>query len=177
MKRLRFEGEHIRLRALEPEDVDTLFKWQNDSELLSSSLSFQPVSRKSLEDYITNESHKSLFETGQIYLLITLKETGQPVGTIDFYDFDPFQKRLTVGILIDEDHRRKGYASEALNLMCDYALEHLKLYQVVATVIASNIPSRRLFESAGFESVAVLPKWQWSDGEYRDLAVYRKSAY
>lgn len=169
---LSFVGQNVKLRAMEPEDVDILVKWENDPDLSASSNSFQPVSRKILHDYI-EQSHRSLFEIGQMRLMIEAKG-GETVGAVDLYDFDAYQRRVTIGILVDKEHRLKGYAKDALNVMSEYLLSHLCLYQIVAKVASSNTASCRLFESCQYEFVATLPQWQWIGQDYQDMKVYRK---
>ncbi|MEZ4999417.1 MAG: GNAT family protein [Bacteroidales bacterium] len=60
---------------------------------------------------------------------------GQPVGTIDLFEFDPHHLRAGIGILIaEQSDRRKGYASMALEALVDYCFSHLKLHQVYCTL-------------------------------------------
>lgn len=172
---LSFIGEKVRLRALEPEDIDLLLDWENDSELRSSSGSFQPISRKILQDYIES-SHRTLFEIGQLRLIIQSKE-GPIVGAVDLYDFDAYQRRVTIGIMIDRKYRCHGYAKDAVNIVSEYVLEHLRLYQIIAMVATINEASCRLFEACKFELVATLPKWQWIGKSYHDMVVYRKRGF
>ncbi|KAH8547465.1 acetyltransferase [Umbelopsis sp. PMI_123] len=51
-----------------------------------------------------------------------------------------------VGIMIKSEARHKGYAVEAVKLSIDYAFNVLKLDQVTATMLAKNIPMRKLLD-------------------------------
>ena len=44
----------ISLRALEPVDVDTLYRWENDPAVWGVGLTIAPYSRKQLWDYVNN---------------------------------------------------------------------------------------------------------------------------
>ncbi len=151
--------DKIKLRAPEPEDLDLLYDWENDPEtwLVSSTLS--PFSKYTLRKYIEN-SNKSVFETGQIRFMIIIGDSGKTIGTVDIFDFDPFNLRAGVGILIAEkDERRKGFARMALQCVLDYCFNHLKLHQVYCNITEENKPSVSLFEKLGFIKIGVKKDW------------------
>ena len=83
------ESELIRLRALEPEDVGILYRWENDTEIWKVSNTTAPFSKYVLQRFIENQQ-RDIFETRQLRLIIESKEGGKPVGAIDLYDLDPF---------------------------------------------------------------------------------------
>ena len=84
------EGKNLKLRALEPSDVDFLFEWENDEKLWHLSNTIAPFSRFVLEQYILN-SHQDIFTNKQLRLMIDLKngDNNYPIGSIDLFDFDP----------------------------------------------------------------------------------------
>ena len=108
----------IRLRALEPEDLDLLYKWENDTSLWQVGSTLSPYSRYILKEYIA-ESHRDLYEQKQLRLMIERKSPRQTVGIIDMYDFDPHSRKAGVGILIASGFQRKGFATQALQLFMD----------------------------------------------------------
>ena len=104
----------IRLRALEPEDLELLYEWENNDSNWVISNTVSPFSKYTLKRYLEN-SHKNIYETGQLRLMIDHIPDKLTIGTIDIFDFDPFHKRAGLGILIaNEAYRRKGYASMSL---------------------------------------------------------------
>ncbi|MBQ0740228.1 GNAT family N-acetyltransferase, partial [Aquimarina celericrescens] len=109
----------------------------------------QPFSRPILKEYL-DHSHKDIYEVKQMRLVIALHNK-QPIGFIDLYDFDPKNKRAGLGILIIEGYQAKGYGTEALELMIDYAFDILDLHQLFASIIEENTRSLKLFKSFGFE--------------------------
>ena len=67
-----------------------------------------PFSRFTLKRYV-EKSHKNMYETGQLRLMIDHIEDKVTIGTIDIFDFDPFHKRAGVGILIaNESYKEKA---------------------------------------------------------------------
>lgn len=142
------------LRALEPEDIDVLFRWENDQEIWRVSNTIAPFSRYILEKYIEN-AHLDIYQVKQLRMMIDVKESvrkkARPVGTIDLFDFDPFHNRAGVGILIGErTDRKKGYASEALAQFIRYAFHTLQLHQLYCNIATDNHESIGLFTRNGF---------------------------
>ncbi|MFZ0473375.1 MAG: GNAT family N-acetyltransferase, partial [Bacteroidales bacterium] len=76
------ESDIVRLRAVEPEDLELLYTWENEEANWKQSNTLVPYSRYTLKRYIAN-SHKSLFETGQLRLMIDVTSGKRTVGTID----------------------------------------------------------------------------------------------
>mgnify|MGYP006309172521 FL=1 len=113
-------NRQISLRALEPEDLEILYRWENDTGLWHLSNTLVPYSRYLLKEYLEH-SRKDIFELKQLRLIIELNEDKRPVGAIDLFDFDPFHRRAGIGILIAEkSDRKKGYAREALETLKEY---------------------------------------------------------
>ena len=97
------ETDIIKLRALEVEDVDILYRWENDPNVWKVSGTMAPFSKYILRRFI-EEQRYDIFETRQMRLVIESKSSGKPVGTIDLFDIDPYNRRAGVGVLIyDKD--------------------------------------------------------------------------
>ena len=62
-------NREISLRALEPEDLELLYDWENDMSNWLISNTMSPFSRFTLKRYLEN-SHKDIYETGQLRLMI-----------------------------------------------------------------------------------------------------------
>jgi diamine N-acetyltransferase len=160
--------EKIKLRALEPEDLELLYEWENNDSYWVISNTVAPFSKYTLKRYMEN-SHKSIYETGQLRLMIDLHEEKKTIGTIDIFDFDPFHKRAGIGILIaDESQRKKGYASMALRCLIHYCFKTLQLHQLYCNILANNIESIELFMKAGFTLAGIRKEWINSPEGYVD---------
>ncbi|WP_218973179.1 GNAT family N-acetyltransferase [Labilibaculum manganireducens] len=162
------EGKSIRLRALEPTDLKLLYKWENDSTIWEVSHTLKPFSIFILKQYLES-SHLDIFETKQLRLVIELIETNTPVGLIDLFDFDPFHQRAGIGILInDTENKNKGFASEALQILCNYAFSILQVHQLYCNITVSNEVSLRLFTKQGFEIIGNKKDWIRSKNGWMD---------
>jgi diamine N-acetyltransferase len=154
---LNLKGEHIYLRALEPIDLEVLYKWENSPSIWKVSNTFAPFSRFVLEQYLVN-AHEDIFITKQIRLMICLTDK-IPIGTIELFDLDIHNSRVGVGIMIDEPVENKGYATESLKLLLNYCFNILLVNQVYCNISASNEKSLHLFKKLGFTEVGVKKQW------------------
>ncbi len=158
----------ITLRAIEPEDLELLYDWENNGDYWIISNTITPFSKYTLKRYIKN-SHKSIYETGQLRLMIDHSVDKVTIGTIDIFDFDPFHGRAGLGILIArEEYRRKGLASMALKCLVDYCFGTLHLHQLYCNILSNNFESIELFKKAGFSESCVKKDWFRTASGYLD---------
>lgn len=151
-------GDTIRLRPVEKDDATRLMLWENDPRHWKVSGTEVPFSLNAILEYIGQA--QQIRTHGQLRLIICLKSTDEPIGTLDFYNADFRNLRAAVGILIAEQkHRRSGYAVEALRLAENYALRILGFHNLYCSVHGDNAASNALFESAGFQRCGVRKDW------------------
>lgn len=166
-------GSHCHLRALEPEDLDYIYRVENDTAIWEASHTQTPYSRFLIRQYLEN-AHQDIYEAKQLRLLIEEMATQRPLGLIDLFDFDPQHRRAGVGILVsDATERGKGIGTEALGLLVGYAFRTLHLHQLYANIDPENEASIRLFTTFGFASCGLKREWNLRNGRYRDEALYQ----
>ena len=157
----------ITLRAIEPEDIELLYSWENDPEIWEVSHTLVPYSKYILALYIKN-SDKDIYETKQLRLMIETNE-GKTVGAIDLFDFEPHHSRVGVGLLIhNQEDRSKGYASEALDLLITFCFKKLNIHQLYANIESRNKVSLGLFEKHGFRICGTKKEWLRTDTGWKD---------
>lgn len=173
---MQLVGELIHLRALEPSDINRLYFWENDSSIWSVSGTLVPFSRFVLEEFV-KEVHQDIYTSKQLRLMIDLKyfdetdedETSRSIGCVDLFEFDPKNRRAGVGIMIaNKADRGRGYATEALHLIIDYAFEVLDVHQIFSNVRIDNENSVALFKKAGFEITGLKQDWIYEQGKFYD---------
>ncbi|MBQ3246726.1 MAG: GNAT family N-acetyltransferase [Alistipes sp.] len=168
-----FEGQLCRLRAVEPKDVDAMYVWENDVAMWRVSSSTAPCSRQALAELVESMRY-DIYAARQLRLIIE-KRDGEAVGAVDLYDFDPQNLNVGVGILVyPEQQRGRGYASEALRMVEQYAREVLHLHQLWCCVGARNEASIALFGGAGFEQVGIKREWRRTESGYEDEIMFQK---
>ncbi len=166
------ENDIIKLRAVEPSDLDTLFRWENDSSLWSVGCTIAPFSRKQLWDYIENYT-ADIYAARQLRLMVERKDDNSVIGTVDLYEFDPFNSRAYIGILIDNKYGRQGYGTQVLHLIQQYAGEYIGLHQLAAIVPENNQASLSLFKKCGYELSGHLRSWLKIGTQYHDAYIFQ----
>ena len=173
---MTLQGQRIRLRAVEPEDAEVLYRWENDPAVWNVSGTTEPFSRAQIEHFVERQlKGEDLFRTGQLRLMIEVSERGRTIGTVDLFEYDPLHGRAGLGILIyDQGERGQGYAAEAVEVLCRYGRERLRLHQLWCSVGADNTASLHLFRSLGFREVGTKRDWLWTPEGYRDEILLQK---
>ena len=162
------ENENLFLRALEPEDLDILYEWENNSELWKHGSTLMPYSKFALRDYLT-DSLQGIVYTRQLRLMAIDKKSHAAIGTVDLFDYDPIHQRAGIGILVDAPYRRKGWGCEILLLVADYAFNKLYLNQLYAYVPVNNMSSFNLLSKCGYEQVGLLKSWIRTSAGFEDV--------
>ena len=165
--------KEIKLRAFEPEDLELLYKWENNISYWTVSNTISPFSKYTLKRYVEN-SHKSIYETSQLRLMIDYIPDNISVGSLDIYDFDPYHLRAGIGILIaNEKYRRKGLASMSLKCIINYCFKTLQLHQLYCHILSDNPKSMQLFSKLGFVEAGIKKAWVKTPSGYIDQHVFQ----
>ncbi len=169
------QNQDIQLRAIEPSDLDFIYKLENDTEVWRVGNTLIPYSKFQIEQYVLNTQH-DLFSERQLRLMLDKVTPGMknvPIGALDLYDFDPYHKRAGIGIIIIPEEREKGFAREALTLLKKYCFEILDLHQLYCSITEGNTASIHLFETCGFTQCGTRKDWRFLDGGFKDELLFQ----
>ena len=158
-------GERVYLSPVSAEDAYTFIKWMNDFEVTdyigrSANLLTLPQELT----WITEVTQ------GKNYLFSIVKnEDDKLIGNIELQKVNHTDRRATLGILIGEaQERSKGYGTEAINLLLDFAFNYLNINSVNLTVLAVNDRARRCYEKVGFKEFGRQRESRFVNGKYYD---------
>lgn len=162
------KNDLVKLRAIEPADIDLLYEWENNSEIWNVSNTIAPFSKYVLDKYLEN-SHLDIFALREIRLVIEENNQSKAVGCVDLFDFEPIHLRAGVGILINNrEDRKKGFANSAMKLLIEYSKNTLFLHQLFCNISADNTASLSLFQNLGFEISGTKKDWNNIGTEFKD---------
>lgn len=148
----------LRLRALEPQDLEIVYQIENDSDLWGCSNTNVPYSRYAIKRFIA-EASNDIYSDRQVRLVAEQVSDGVPVGFADLVDFSPRHMRAEVGIVVFPGFRGRGYGKAILDMLEKYSRSSLLLHNIYAVVSVDNKAAVRLFKAAGFDFKAVLDGW------------------
>ena len=161
----------LSLRSLKPSDIDFLFRIENDESLWKYSNTKEPYSRAVLQAHIEN-SREDIFKAKQQRFVLVDSETNI-YGLIDLFDYDYQNATASIGIVIANEWRRKGFGKIGLKLLQKYAVNQLNLCQLYARVGKENVPSRALFKAASFEE-EIDEKKKLQESDHTDTILLQK---
>jgi len=168
---LLLEGERIYLREIRLSDVNENYhRWMNDPEVTRYlECRFSNNTMEAIKDYVET----ILQDRNNIFLAIILKNGHRHIGNIKIGPINRMHRFADVGLLIGEkDCWGKGYATEALRLVADYAFKTLNLHKLTAGAYATNKGSERAFIRAGFLVEGIRKKHCYCDGNYVDAILF-----
>lgn len=162
----------VRLRAMEPEDLDVLYTIENDVSLWGVGTTNVPYSRYTLHEYIAHAS-SDIYTDRQVRLMIE-NEDAEIIGIVDLVRYEPQHHRAELGIVIKNAFRRKGYAAAAIGEMLRYAREIWHLHQLYVIVDEQNVAAKNLFEKLSFEPSVLLKHWLFDGKKYHDAVLIQR---
>jgi RimJ/RimL family protein N-acetyltransferase len=174
MQKLRIEGARIYLRPISVSDVDgPYYKWMNDPEVTRFlEARFSKNTKPAMKEFVAS----ALKNPDVLFLAIVLKDGDRHIGNVKLGPINRQHTYGDVGIIIGEkDCWGKGYATEALKLLSDYAFKTLGLHKLTAGCYAANVGSAKAFLAAGFEQEGVRKGQYISDGKYVDALIFGKA--
>jgi [ribosomal protein S5]-alanine N-acetyltransferase len=143
------EAERVRLRWLEPGDVDALFGVFSDPEV-ARYWSAPPMTERAAAEALLAEIHacfarRDLFQWG-----IALRSSDEVIGTCTLAHVTAPHRRAEIGFALARAHWGQGLCGEALRRVLAFAFDDLALHRIEADVDPRNARSIASLERLGF---------------------------
>lgn len=169
---VNIRGDRVILRAISMKDANLLMKLINDpetEEMLGGS-SF-PVSLESQQKWISSQTDRK----DVLRCIVSPMDTEEGIGTVILSDIDTKNGVAQIHIKMDKQKGRgKGYGTDALNAIVNYAFDEMRLNCVYAEVLEYNSISQKLFEKCGFHREGVLRGRVFKKGSYINVVSYSR---
>lgn len=166
------ESKTVRLRSVELSDLDVIIKYWNKMELrnLVGASALGPMSRNEEEEWIKNTWKERKEEKAYTFAIEKLSDK-KFIGTVRL-NCDWINRSASLGIAIyDHEDRGKGYGSNTINLILDFAFKTLDLNRVELETFDFNERAQKCFKKVGFKEVGRKRKAYFIDGKYRDAPI------
>lgn len=160
--------ERLLLRALASADLNaTYLSWLNDPAVNRYlETRFLPQTMEALQRYW--QAHRD--DPASPWFAICLRADGRHIGNIKLGPIQWLHRRADLSLFIgDLTCWGKGYASEVIAAVRDWAFAELDLQKLNAGIYAGNLGSRRAFEKCGFSLEGTLRAEVVSRGERLDV--------
>ncbi len=157
----------LRLRWLEPRDVDALLEIFGDPAVMRYWSSPPLPDRRAAEDLLAEI--RACFERRELFQWgVALAESDRVIGTCTLAWLHAESRRAELGFALGRTHWGHGYMSEALVALLDFAFGPLGLRRLEADIDPRNESSLRLVERLGFRREGLLRERWLTAGEVQD---------
>ena len=161
-------GKRVYLRALEKEDLIYIRKWSNDPEirkLIGEVVSMSQADADKFLERVYNDNTREWF-------VIIIKENERLIGEAGLLRMFHAWRTTDISIIIGEkDAWGKGYGTEAILLLLDYAFRRLNFHRVAIGVVGFNEKAIRFWEKIGFKKEGIQRDGYYYKHKYHDFVM------
>jgi len=163
-----FETQKIALRKMTIDDAELYHDWRNDIEVMHSTSPF--LDKYHIEETKDFVSHVILGSNTSKSYIIMDKESGMPIGITSLINID-FKNRHAECIIDigEKNYWGKGFGSEAMTLLLDYAFLEMNLHRVSLRVFSFNSKAIKLYEKLGFKYEGASRQGLFREGVWYDI--------
>lgn len=156
-------GERVDLKPFSLDDLEFLYRWNNDPEYVGEYEPQEQVTREELEEWLLEE------KSGQRWYIIHTKQ-GQRVGQLVAREKE--DNSISIGYRVIPSARNKGYCTAAVRTVVNYFFSETDADKIVAEANQRNTASIRVLEKTGFTKIGYKEKAVEINGVWMDGAVY-----
>lgn len=164
------DGKRIRLRLIGREDLESIIEWRNSQDAYESFFTYTPLNLDLQEKWY----EKQVYDDSQQNFAIIHKETGIAIGMIALVGINHKMGHAEWGrvIVAHPNFQGGGYGREAIELIMEYAFDHLNLRRLTCTALTNNKKVVGLYERLGFRQEGTLREFVYKKGEYIDVILF-----
>jgi len=165
------EGPTVRLRPPGPADLEGIFAWYNDAEIVAP---FDRFSTDTFDDFARSvrDAPGDPRSLAPRFVVETRSPTAV-VGVVGHYRPHPVLEFVDVWYVLGRPEARgRGLGSEAVGLLVDHLFATETVERVGATCDVENVASVRLLERLRFRREATMRSALFHHGRWHDVHVY-----
>ena len=142
------ETERLLFRGIDESDAELIVEWRSVPEVYRF---FKSPHKITVDEHLNWYRNSYLKNAERFDWICIEKESNRRIGVFGLIREGD---RAEVNYLLAPDVQHKGYASEAVRKMLEYAAGNWNCKQVDAEIHVDNKPSRALAEKLGFSVVS-----------------------
>jgi ribosomal-protein-alanine N-acetyltransferase len=166
------EGASVLLREFRSADARAASAWVGDPDAVRF-VPLGPLSAAQAVDYVEQLMSEAARNPRDGYTLALVeRSTGEVVGSVALGIDSRVHRRAEIGYILRRDRWGRGYATEAANLVIDFAIQQLGMHRVWAVCDPENPASVRVLEKCGMQCEGRLRDDLLVHGSWRDSLLY-----
>jgi Acetyltransferases, including N-acetylases of ribosomal proteins len=166
--KLTIETERLVLRLIDEADVQDVFEFTSDPEVVKlTGLFTLHQNYEETQGYIQSclDGYK---RHGSILWAIESKISKKVIGVFNLYAYSPKHYKAEIGYALSRNYWGKGIATEATQAIMNFGFDVLGLHRIQATFDPRNIASGRVLEKSGFQYEGLLRDYYFLRNEFCD---------
>ena len=164
------ESERLCFRKLTNEDAPEILALRGNPETM------QFIPRPLIMDIEGTKTYNSILpkieENLDINWAVTLKGSDKCIGIMGFYRTQPEHFRTELGYMITPENWGKGYVTEAVKTLLNFAFNTLNFHSIEAVIDSRHVASENVLQKVGFEKEAHFKENFYYNNEFTDTVIY-----
>jgi RimJ/RimL family protein N-acetyltransferase len=168
----RIESERLWIRRFEDSDLAPFMAYRNDPKVARYQ-SWDSCDEQEARTFILEMQSAQPGVPGEWFqFAIESKETGELIGdcALRVDEHEPY--RAEIGFTLAREYQERGFASEAVSRLLDYAFDALGLHRIVAIADCRNASSVALLERLDLRREGHFLENVWFKGGWTDEYLY-----
>ncbi len=173
---IQFDSQRLIIRDYLETDIEPFHKLFTDDAVMDLMPEVKTHSLDESKKYLYESIAESQFDgRSKFFFAIVLKETEQYIGEIGFsVNIDCEEGRVVnLGYFIFPQYWGKGYVTEAVNSVMDYAFLYLDVIKIESGCLSANLGSLKVMEKVGMTRESYLVKHMYYNDRLHDRVDYR----
>lgn len=162
-----YVGKLVRLAAPCPDDHEVMAKWSTNMEFWRM-LDSDPA-RPYDAEYYSNETKEMKQDKNIVLFRLRTLDDDKLIGFADLYLHWNAQSCILALAIGDPDYWNRGFGTDAMRLLVNYAFRELNLYRVGLNVFSYNERAIHVYEKVGFVHEGRQRAALYRDGQRFDL--------
>lgn len=144
------QTQRLLLRSVSPKDRNFIYEQFSNAHINRYLFDAEPLRHVEEADEIIG-FYMAPEPRSQHRWILTLNDEGTPIGTCGYHCWNKEDRTVEIGYDLKETYWGKGFMTEALSKIIDFAKENMKVKSINACIYVENQKSIAVVEKFGFE--------------------------
>jgi diamine N-acetyltransferase len=159
-------GKRVYLRPIEKNDLAQFSVWFNDPEIRGLTGEVFPTSQAGMDEFL----QKIQTDASRCWFAVVLRENDRLIGETGLLRMFPAWRTTDLTLILgDSSAWGRGYGTEAITLLMDYAFGYLNFHRISIGVVGTNERALHVYEKVGFKREGIQRDGYFYNHKYQDF--------
>lgn len=170
---LYYENEQLIIRPILMEDYLDIHEYASSPKVKQYIGWPLMVTEEDTKQHVASMISRHEAKT-HVYASVVEKTSNKVVGTLMIFGIDEEANHGEIGYVFGESCWGKGYGSQGVSILCDYAFKNLNLRKVFARIVEINVGSAKVLKKNNFVLEGTLKDYYCIHGALLNCQWYSK---